>query len=93
MTFLVLFLGLRKGILFFNNGDGSFSEPSTISNLGTLDRMKITDDDDMFSLNVADFDGDGLSDVTMVTTEWERVVIPRKGYVYEHKYNRIQWLY
>ena len=79
--------------VIFNKGDGSFSEPSTISNLGTLDRMKITDDDDMFSLNVADFDGDGLSDVMMVTTEWERVVKPRKGYVYEHKYNRIQWLY
>ena len=77
----------------FNNGDGTFSAPSTLSGLGTLDRTETKDDDDMFSLYVADFDGDGLSDVMMVTADYEKKGSWLEGYWYDHKSNRIQWFY
>ena len=89
----VYFPGEDKLSVILNNGDGTFTEPSTISGLGKLDWKETEDDDTMFSLNVADFDGDGMSDVMMATAEYEKKGKWYESDYYDYKSNRIQWFY
>lgn len=89
----VYYPGTGQLSIVFNNGDGTFSEPSTLSNLDICDRTDSKKDDDKFTIITEDFDGDGRTDVMTCTADFEK-----KGAWYEKKYYRyrstkINWFY
>lgn len=64
--------GTNDWYILYNNGDGSFSQSFAFNN-STLADQNFTDrDDNQLFCNVLDYDGDGVSDVIISKSEYER---------------------
>ena len=74
----------------FNNGDGTFSFAKT-EEIG-LNKKNTDKENDKFSVNVCDFDGDGRSDVLVVKSHYTYHG-GLKGSYYSYDHTQVRWLY
>lgn len=64
--------GSSDWYVFYNNGDGTFSQTWVFSNSTLADQGFTDRDDNLIFCNVVDFDADGKSDVIITKAEYER---------------------
>lgn len=76
--------------LYRNNGNGTFTQMSTITGTDINDK-DTNKDDDKFSLIVEDFDGDGRSDVMICKGEYDYHGFPKFSYSYDKTQIRLYY--